>query len=311
MGLLSGLFSEKNDKKSVNFVDDSNENIDDIIIFKPHKLLIEISDDLINIDEFFSETSNKFAFNSNLSSSELDIFLVEIDDKITNLTSDLKGISDPSSIFSKLKQTCANISSYNFENRALDYLEFLDCSDFLYLSDELEIFQTIFTNSLKFENSDKIFNLFRNCRTEYDFIVKKSNILSKTNTELSTEIINYTNAVNSVRAKNRLSVDWNGKKPALMSLGNQLNSKRSDFLNQEKELNNKIIQLYSTYNTAHNFFKLHCYDIIEILENNSENLSYNYDNQIKIISNYIKKLKIAKNKLVDFIDEFNTKKLGL
>lgn len=305
MGLFSGLFSNKNDEE-YDISDVNSTDIDEnLVIFAPHKLLIEISDDLTEIDSEFSQISNNFAYNSTLTKLELDNFLTQLSKKIELLTKDSQDLTNPSYILKTIKQTCADISSYNFQNQPTNYVDFENSGDFLHLSAQIDILESIFSNSLKFENSDKIFNLFRKCKDTYRKLIKNSKTLSVTNTNLSTEIINYTNAVNSVRAKNRLSVDWNGKKPALMNMGNQLNSKRSEFLNQEKEINSQINELYETYSSAHNLFKLHCLEIIDILELNSSILTKNYDNNVKSMTTSIKKLNIAKNKLIDFIDNFS------
>ncbi len=90
--------------------------------------------------------------------------------------------------------------------------------------------------------------------------------LKKEQLELSDEIIKFTNTVNEFSQKYRLSIDWDGKRPLMASLGNKLSKKREELSKTEGALNREIKILYENYPTMQNEFLMGCDYYINILE---------------------------------------------
>ncbi len=146
-------------------------------------------------------------------------------------------------------KTVINTLSSNFLSPNEDYVSFITSRDFEsllqmknLLSKENGINKISQRELLtKLNEVIKLANL-------YEDLLDKSKVLSEKREALKQEIEEYSIAVEEARLKNRLSADWNGKKQPLMVLGQKLNFRREEFLEEEQVLKGKISLFYRDYN---------------------------------------------------------------
>ncbi len=96
-------------------------------------------------------------------------------------------------------------------------------------------------------------SLFNVCNGYVQFDEQISQLLAAED-NLSAEIVKYTNIVNEMAAKYKLSPDWGGKKPQMINLGQQLNQKRNALLEQEATLEQKARSIYEEFAISYDLF---------------------------------------------------------
>ncbi len=98
-------------------------------------------------------------------------------------------------------------------------------------------------------------------KTVYDFligiiskhkvIIEEVKELSLAEDKLSEDILRFTQAIQELSKKFKLSADWEGKKPTMIALGEQLNAKRELTLVKETELDERLKDLFDDFKNGH------------------------------------------------------------
>ncbi len=122
-----------------------------------------------------------------------------------------------------------------------------------------------------YENYKSVSSAFNAATTESISLKQEQDLLSN-------EIIKYTNTVNEAKQKYRLSIDWEGKKPILISFGKKLGEKRAKLEEKEETLNKELLLLYENYPSLQKLLFQNSEQIITTLKdkiadfNNMENI---------------------------------------
>ncbi len=98
---------------------------------------------------------------------------------------------------------------------------------------------------------------------EYTALVSECEELSVSQKKLSGEILNFTDLINLLSEKHKLSPDWNGKKQQMVKLSEELSVKRNNSLSEEARLNRKIVDFYKKQSSAYASFVELIPDLIE------------------------------------------------
>ncbi len=129
----------------------------------------------------------------------------------------------------------------DFENFYSDF-EILE-NDINFLEKLSEILKTIFEK----DALNQIFLDYKVLYSSYLKIKEDSDNLLLEETEFTKEVEKFSSAISELERKYRISADWDGKKPAMISYRKKLIEKRETFLKKEEELNKKIEVIYLTY----------------------------------------------------------------
>ncbi len=113
------------------------------------------------------------------------------------------------------------------------------------------------------ENFEFSLELLQEKKTQLDTMLPP--FLAKEET-LKTDIQAFTKAVKETQTRHKLSPDWDGKKPALMSLGDILQERRNLYNQEEEQLNSKMQKLYAMHAEFYQAFGLFCEEIVPLLE---------------------------------------------
>lgn len=244
MGILSNIFNQKKGTKLLEIKELCATNKDLNFLVQPINLLLHKS-------EVYSSDFDDIL-------SELDKLLMEKNRLLQNSTNtDIFKLQKQCIKLCKSKSLYSDITFENFDQH-------------LWISTiktELEITEKLCEILPDFRT--KMGNVFWEFSNQKDdLLALEDEILAFKNYEktLSTEIINYTNAVNQTKAKNRLSVDWNGKKQPLMNLGQTLKIKRQQFENDSEKINQKIADFCDECLELHGFLTSNCSDILAKLQ---------------------------------------------
>ncbi len=126
--------------------------------------------------------------------------------------------------------------------------------DFPMLSTEVSLLQFLhrhLPSLLAEEELAPIYDGYLSCAERFQMASAKVVTLKAEQAILTTEIEKYTKTVQECAQKYRLSIDWEGKKPLMVSLGKKLSEKREASLQQELLLNQEIEALYQHYPYLH------------------------------------------------------------
>ncbi len=230
MGLFSNVFDNKQSKKILNtnspfenIISELNENI------KTEKIAKQIQ---FNLSDSNSKKEDYLLILNNLND------IIKKEEEKQKFKNQLYEIKND---FNALKGQTFLSEVKDFENFALDF-------------DLLEL-------EFKFLNSCDINlkNIFENLDLKQTYneykILYKSYLKSKSESEelilqeqdFTNEIMKFASTIKELEQKYRLSIDWDGKKPAMIAYRKKLVEKRDLFLKKEKEQNEKIKLLYATY----------------------------------------------------------------
>ncbi|MFI3170512.1 MAG: hypothetical protein R3Y06_11250 [Faecalibacterium sp.] len=116
---------------------------------------------------------------------------------------------------------------------------------------------------IQIENLELSIELLQEKKAEIDLLLPP--FLAK-ESKLKTDIQAFTKAVKETQSKHKLSPDWDGKKPALMNLGDLLQERREAYNQEEEKLTAKTEKLYALHAEFYQEFSLFCEGVIPLLE---------------------------------------------
>ncbi len=249
MNFFAG-FLKKNEKKNKDNLIEHTENSVNVKNFTPSEKLTNIADKL----ESYPQTENlakelKLLLNSP-KTQKADYF---------RALRVLKAIcTEENQKFTEHKQliTMYNnlklISNENFHSKYNSFENFSE--DFPDLVLEFEILDKLFKFAPDIFEDHILNELYAKYKkTSVNFLNAKeeSEVLKKEEDALTLEIEKYTDTVSEFSQKYRLSMDWEGKKPLMISLGKKLSDKRRILVEKEVPLIQNIKSLYQIYPNMH------------------------------------------------------------
>ncbi len=283
MGIFSKIIS-KNEKKiflenqNMNKVKLENEaeniepiyNENEIDIFKPSQILIELMKDMTKVEYLTEEVSllNSLTYNSNPKRSGFIKVIDSLNKKLMEYQNTIVTREMILDILDKIK----NLSHSNIEIKFRDFEKFNQ--DMKIINEEFfilteinkkieEIYDDIEIKSiyLDYEENNKFINEILDEMNE--FIINQN--------KLSDEIIKFSETIVALKQKYKYSIDWNGKKNHMVALGARLNAKRTDSINIEQKLKEKISELYPEITKLHFKFIDKCYYLSVLIKEKLEN----------------------------------------
>ncbi len=159
------------------------------------------------------------------------------------------------------------ISAYVFDKKFSGFENFYE--DFPYLITEFRILETLYNDIPDAYEDETLKALHQNYKLlspSFEKACEESKRLKIEEDALSEEIIKYSDTVNKLKQKYRLSIDWDGKKTMMISLGQKLSEKRSALLSREMELEEELTILYDGYPSMHEEFIRYCDYFLNILQ---------------------------------------------
>ncbi len=260
MKIFSNIFKQKNKEISLKSV---------LSIWKKLEKMTsarQVSDELYSLLD--KKSTNKADYMQNLSK------LKEIAMKNTMYLDDLKDD------FSKIKSSNHKAEFHGFEGFHKDF-QTLIC--------EYKILAKV--NKKEGNSNEKTVKLhsdYKILHNIYEKSAESSKILQNEQNSLSKEIEKYSETVNEISSKYRLSIDWDGKKPLMISLGKKLKVRRETLIERENILNKEIKVLYAEYPMLRQRFLQNIDDFERKLIENCKNQEI--DEISKIIKEYEKLL---------------------
>ncbi len=123
---------------------------------------------------------------------------------------------------------------------------------------------------IQIENLELSIELLQEKKAEIDLLLPT---FLATESKLKADIQAFTKAVKETQSKHKLSPDWDGKKPALMNLGDLLQERREAYNQEEEKLTAKTEKLYALHAEFYQEFSLFCEGVIPLLEEAFQALS--------------------------------------
>ena len=258
--------------------------------------------------KYLSQSTQKMACNPNLTKKDCEDILAQIIDASQSTMEKLQNLNTPQKTLQELKKKCSLIANHSLSASEFTYEAFTQSDDFICLVDETEMlnrFETILPHIFTMDEPD--FNLLRveliNMNTLYEKTLTQATLVLGNYKQLVTEITNYSNTVNEVRSKNRLSPDWSGKKQPLMTLGQQLTMRREDFLVTEHSINKEIQALCNIYPELHNTVQSHCHFFTAELDKKLDMIASDHTAQTRKVAlkNTYQEILTIKSNLENFL----------
>ena len=263
------------------------------VVFSTHQALIEIGEEMSGIPllNHLAANTRTMGYKETLTKQDCEQILEQVENPLQATFKELQAFINPVKTILELKRKCGIISDHTCLAKELTRETFLKTEDFRCLTDEVELlneFQKIMPEI--YDEKDSDFNKLRMGFVDTNNLYKKISVdvqgLEEVYDKLVTEITNYSKVVNEAKVKYRLSVDWNGKKQPLMSMGRQLHIRREQFMVTEEAVNKEIGSLCEIYPALHNIFRGHCRFFINELEKKSQ--TYIYDDTMELKKNQLK-----------------------
>ncbi|OON97963.1 MAG: hypothetical protein ATN32_00625 [Candidatus Epulonipiscium fishelsonii] len=174
---------------------------------------------------------------------------------------------DPVDILNEYLDYCIEVTRFTLSDDIPTYESFIDNENFELVKKTL----IILINIQKLITVDETLQQLIN---DYAIVFNTLNQLTPTIQELlpiaaslKAEIIEFTNVVNQIQSQNKMSPDWNGKKPQLMQLRQQLVKKREQFIIDEENVNATILKVYKECQKLHENYKEISLTVITEIQN--------------------------------------------
>ena len=247
-------------------------NMNESTVFSPNSALLDIAKQMAEIPALrhLSKDAKELAFHSKLRAEDCKPLMSAVSRILETVVEEIQSLADPIQMIYEFKRMCAKISNHTFLREDLTYETLLETDGFSCLESEAQLlkhFQLYLPGIYAGDDPDftQLSVDLVDANNIYCKLVEETTQLRVEAKKLIEDITNYANAINTTKAKHRLSVDWNGKKQPLMAMGQQLNVRRSTFLEVETKLNERIADLEGSYPELHRIFRSSCnYFITEL-----------------------------------------------
>lgn len=238
-----------------------------------HPTLIPIANALLGIPttKELGVKLQSFLYNPALTKDQLASHINEIDQIIHSQQSVLSNLKDTLDLLSEHQTLCSFLSNQVVSSETPTHENFSTLNIFDLVRKEAalithmkHLLPALFNHSTNFDLNDLLtqYNTSITSIGELTSIVENFTVTSDT---LRNDILSYTNIVNQMQSKNTMSVDWNKKKSALVSLKQELEGRRNVYIQDETALNNQIQSFYQQVMTLHSTFQTISPYIIQLL----------------------------------------------
>ncbi len=106
----------------------------------------------------------------------------------------------------------------------------------------------------KLEGFAQLHDAMQQAAAQYHTIKAEVDALAQRQEQVSGQIIRYTEMVQTFSRKFKLSADWEGKKPQMITLGQTLTEQREQCLRDEAALEQTLTQIYADFSRYHALF---------------------------------------------------------
>ncbi len=240
----------KNSPESISVVDQSVVNNKGVF---PSEKLLNIASRLneYSTTKPLSHQLNELLENSDTKKSEYFKFLSKFEglkDQQEQKFADNDALID-------LQKRIQNISSQKFNAKFKGFEHFYE--DFPYLTLEFELLKKIRSlDEHVFSDSEQseLYSEYEILNSAFDEATKESISLKEEQDALTAEIEQFALTAAEYKQKYRLSIDWEGKKPFMVSLSKKLSEKRDILIEKETALSDELQILYEEYPMLHDSF---------------------------------------------------------
>ncbi len=245
MKLFSGLFGNKKNQS----IEKEVKNIEENIVLTPisEKFNVEkIAEDLSHFEctKHISQEIKSLAFRGDYSIKEHEKCV----NKLLETTKNEKAKLISAQLSKDLVSEVEEMKNYTFNKKFNSFEKFYE--DFPSISNELEILEKLNNNFAKILENEEIkllYNQYKLLLVAFEKATKESQALFAEESTLTNDIIKYSNTVSELQRKYSLSIDWDGKKNMMISLGKKLSAKKESLLEREKILVKELEILYKGY----------------------------------------------------------------
>ncbi len=229
MSFLKKMFSQGNQEAKKSY----NTAFDNIILnLKNNNLTLNLSKDL-----------NVLVENNNAKKEDYILILNKLNEILKQEEEKKKYINN----ILKIKNYALNLNDEfnneikSFENFSLDFENLLKENEMLVTLKEIT--DNIFSNEKLKNINDEYTVLYET----FNKVKKESEDLILEEESFSKEVEKFSITINEFKEKYRLSIDWEGKKPLMISYRKKLSTKREALVEKEEKLNKKVEVLYAVY----------------------------------------------------------------
>lgn len=187
----------------------------------------------------------------------------------------------------KAKTNCQSIAKKQFTNQVKKFDDYIECQDFNGIPEKSDILRIVR------EVAPEAYQISEYPITEVGIAVqeiyenwleieKEVDSLKGEGDCLRGDIHKFVATVNELKNKYKLSPDWEGKKPGMMTYQSTLKERREDYLRKEKQVEAKLNILYEDYAEVYDAFVSCCPYIVEILESKANDFAKDPDRVLKL-----------------------------
>lgn len=187
----------------------------------------------------------------------------------------------------KAKTNCQSIAKKPFTSKAKNFEDYIECQDFKGLPEKAEVLRLVR------EVAPETYQMTEVPITELGIAVEEIHgnwveiqdevdVLKEEGDVLRADIHQFVATINELKNKYKLSPDWEGKKPGMMTYQNKLKERRENYLRKEKKVEAKLNVLYEDYAEVYEAFVSCCPYIEEVLELKANDFAKEPDRVMKL-----------------------------
>lgn len=187
----------------------------------------------------------------------------------------------------KAKTNCQSISKKQCTNQVKKFEDYIECQDFKSIPEKADILKLIR------EIAPEVYQVSEIPITEVGLAVQELyenwseienevQVLKEEGDVLRVDINQFVATTNELKNKYKLSPDWEGKKPGMMTYQSKLKERREAYLRKEQKVDTKLEVLYDDYSEVYEAF-VSCGPYIEqVLERKADDFAKEPDRVSKL-----------------------------
>lgn len=238
----------------------------------------EVQSEEVSVDTYLQEIAGRESGTSRQEVSELLESTISMEEKIAKLKKEkeeirqsieelLKGREE----LVKAKTSCQIIAKKKFDSKAKSFDEYIESQDFKELPLKSEVLGLIREMAPEaYQTSDlpitEIGIAVQELLGDWSELEEEVKVLKEEGGVLRTDIHQFAATISELKNKYKLSPDWEGKKPAMMTYQSKLKERREEYLRKEKQVEEQLKVLYEDYAEVYDAFASCCGFMEEVLE---------------------------------------------
>ncbi|MGL5675922.1 MAG: hypothetical protein ACRDDX_05895 [Cellulosilyticaceae bacterium] len=222
---------------------------------------------------------NTLAYKMTLSQTELLPYTEKIQKLIPSYQSALAQLKDTPDILKEFIQDCSTFSTGHLPAEVPTYEDFLEHNGIQIVKRQSTILTTLYKLTPQlFDGSNEI-NLM-------PLLQKYTGILTTLNTHMTAvqallpasealrkDITTFTDTITEMQSNKMMAVNWNSQKANFVKIRQELDTRRTDFVQKEESLNQGIAATYTALLSLHSDFQEHSPLLLGLFERLLENAS--------------------------------------